>query len=99
MCLLTHYCHLEVLFVEYICYQYPFCKSRCVCPLQAQGVKIFVLLYKELTLALALDSMYTKKVLQSRNIRVLRHPDRVGNEDFQFKEFLWVRSQISPFNF
>ena len=57
---------------------------------QSQGVRIFILLYKELTLALGLNSMYTKKALQGRNIRVLRHPDRIGNEDFQFKEFLWV---------
>ena len=53
-------------------------------------MRIFILLYKELTLALGLNSMYTKKALQGRNIRVLRHPDRIGNEDFQFKEFLWV---------
>ncbi|KAJ8032443.1 Phospholipase D1 [Holothuria leucospilota] len=42
-----------------------------------EGVKIFILLYKEVELALGLDSKRTKAKLQSihHNIRVLRHPN------------------------
>merc|ERR1712018_615994 len=46
-----------------------------------EGVKIFILLYKELELALALNSFYTKKALMKRgghNVKVLRHPDRAS---------------------
>ena len=43
--------------------------------LQAQGVKIFILLYKEFELALGLNSFYTKRALvakggTNRNIKV-----------------------------
>jgi len=57
----------------------------------AEGVKVFVLLYKELTFALALDSLYSKRTLSNRNIRVMRHPDRVGGEDLN--EFLWAHHE------
>ncbi|VDN02247.1 unnamed protein product [Thelazia callipaeda] len=42
-----------------------------------QGVKVFVLLYKEMEMALGINSIYTKRTLQSlhKNIKVLRHPD------------------------
>ncbi|GMR36690.1 hypothetical protein PMAYCL1PPCAC_06885, partial [Pristionchus mayeri] len=42
-----------------------------------QGVKIFVLMYKEMEMALGLNSIYTKKTLQALhpNIKVMRHPD------------------------
>ena len=46
--------------------------------LQAAGVKVFVLLYKEVELALGINSYYSKQklVLQDPdNIKVLRHPD------------------------
>ena len=59
----------------------------------AEGVKIFVLLYKELQLALALDSLYSKKALMSRggrNLKVLRHPDRVGTD---VNQFLWAHHE------
>ena len=39
---------------------------------QREGVKVFILLYKELELALALNSLYTKKTLMKggQNIKV-----------------------------
>ncbi|KAM3718441.1 Phospholipase [Dirofilaria immitis] len=42
-----------------------------------QGVRIFVLLYKEMEMALGINSIYTKRTLQTLhgNIKVLRHPD------------------------
>ncbi|VDK78403.1 unnamed protein product [Litomosoides sigmodontis] len=42
-----------------------------------QGVKVFVLLYKEMEMALGINSIYTKRTLQTlnENIKVLRHPD------------------------
>ncbi|EQC36937.1 hypothetical protein, variant [Saprolegnia diclina VS20] len=43
-----------------------------------EGVQIYVLMYKEVSVALTLDSMYSKKTLRSlhhTNIRVLRDPD------------------------
>ncbi|XP_067142293.1 phospholipase D1 isoform X2 [Centruroides vittatus] len=44
-----------------------------------EGVKIFVLLYKEVELALGINSYYSKKQLAQLhpNIKVLRHPDHV----------------------
>lgn len=52
-----------------------------------RGVKIYILLYKELSFALTLNSLYSKRALQNRspNIKVLRHPTvsiRGGN-------FIW----------
>ncbi|OMJ79033.1 hypothetical protein SteCoe_21016 [Stentor coeruleus] len=52
-----------------------------------RGVKIYILLYKELSFALTLNSLYSKRKLQKRspNIKVLRHPTvsiRGGN-------FIW----------
>jgi phospholipase D1/2 len=35
-----------------------------------EGVKIFILLYKEFEMALGLNSFYTKKTLMSENIKV-----------------------------
>ncbi|XP_044253873.1 phospholipase D1 isoform X2 [Tribolium madens] len=56
----------------------------------ASGVRIFVLLYKEVELALGLNSYYSKQTLAelSENIKVLRHPDhaRVG-------VFLWAHHE------
>ncbi|XP_067879742.1 phospholipase D2-like [Heterodontus francisci] len=46
-----------------------------------QGVKIFVLLYKEVELALGINSEYSKRTLTSlhSNITVMRHPDHVSS--------------------
>ncbi|XP_039258674.2 phospholipase D1-like isoform X3 [Styela clava] len=44
------------------------------------GVKIYILLYKEVEMAVALQSRYAKDILQNsnlKNIRVLRHPDHI----------------------
>ncbi|KAF9178668.1 Phospholipase D1, partial [Haplosporangium sp. Z 27] len=45
-----------------------------------EGVMIYVVVYKEVSLALTLDSAHTKIWLQDlhRNIQVQRHPDHVG---------------------
>ncbi|RWS31654.1 phospholipase D2-like isoform X2 [Leptotrombidium deliense] len=45
-----------------------------------RGVKVFVLLYKEVELALGIKSLYSKKQLMRLhpNIKVLRHPDTIG---------------------
>lgn len=43
-----------------------------------EGVKIFILLYKEMSVALNISSIYSKRVLAnlcSDNIKILRHPD------------------------
>ncbi|GIY46661.1 phospholipase D1 [Caerostris extrusa] len=46
-----------------------------------QGVKVFVLLYKEVEFALGINSLYSKQQLVEMhpNIKVLRHPDHVTN--------------------
>ncbi|CAL9003314.1 unnamed protein product [Prunus brigantina] len=43
-----------------------------------QGVQIYILLYKEVALALKINSSYSKKLLSNihENVRVLRYPDR-----------------------
>ncbi|XP_011180808.1 phospholipase D2 isoform X2 [Zeugodacus cucurbitae] len=41
----------------------------------SQGIKVFVLLYKEVEMALGINSYYSKQRLSHENIRVLRHPD------------------------
>nr|CDJ95065.1 unnamed protein product [Haemonchus contortus] len=42
-----------------------------------QGVHIFILMYKEMEMALGLNSMYSKRTFQALhpNIKVMRHPD------------------------
>lgn len=45
-----------------------------------QGVKVFILLYKEIEAALGIKSLYSKQVLMKKNkdnIKVLRHPDHI----------------------
>lgn len=43
-------------------------------------MRIFILLYKEVEVALGINSLYSKRQLSSRhaNIKVLRHPDHVA---------------------
>lgn len=56
---------------------------------QEEGVKIFILLYKEFEMALGLNSFYTKQKLSTNsNIKILRHPDhaKVG-------VFLWAHHE------
>lgn len=47
---------------------------------QRQGVKIFVLLYKEVELALGINSYYSKQKLVQlhENIKVIRHPNHIA---------------------
>uniref|UniRef100_A0AAY4EL08 Phospholipase n=1 Tax=Denticeps clupeoides TaxID=299321 RepID=A0AAY4EL08_9TELE len=55
-----------------------------------QGVKVCVLLYKEVELALSINSGYTKKTLMNMhaNIKVMRHPDHVASV-----VFLWAHHE------
>ncbi|KAG5673566.1 hypothetical protein PVAND_003604 [Polypedilum vanderplanki] len=66
-----------------------------------QGVKIFVLLYKEVEMALGLNSYYSKQRLVQlhENIKVLRHPDhvRVGVFFWAHHEKLVVIDQTYAF--
>lgn len=58
---------------------------------QQQGVKIFVLLYKEVEMALGINSFYSKSKLaegNSDNIKVLRHPDHA-----KAGVFLWAHHE------
>ncbi|XP_069753685.1 phospholipase D1-like isoform X2 [Narcine bancroftii] len=55
-----------------------------------QGVKVFVMLYKELELALGINSEYSKKTLISLhpNIKVMRHPDHMSSS-----VYLWAHHE------
>lgn len=49
--------------------------------MQKAGVKVFVLLYKEVSMALGINSYYSKQTLVHAapdNIKVLRHPDHAS---------------------
>lgn len=56
--------------------------------MQKEGVRVFVLLYKEVELALGINSLYSKKALSAihPNIKVLRHPDHIAGTG----TVLWV---------
>ncbi|XP_055588659.1 phospholipase D2 [Uranotaenia lowii] len=66
-----------------------------------QGIKIFVLLFKELEIALGINSFYSKQKLveQHENIKVLRHPDhaRAGVLFWAHHEKLVVVDQTYAF--
>ncbi|GCC33465.1 hypothetical protein chiPu_0011934 [Chiloscyllium punctatum] len=55
-----------------------------------QGVKIFVILYKEVELALGINSEYSKRTLMHLhpNIKVMRHPDHVSST-----VYLWAHHE------
>ncbi|XP_028653976.2 phospholipase D2 isoform X1 [Erpetoichthys calabaricus] len=55
-----------------------------------QGVKVCILLFKEVELALGINSEYSKKTLMSlhHNIKVMRHPDHVSSI-----VFLWAHHE------
>ncbi|XP_049912840.1 phospholipase D1 [Epinephelus moara] len=55
-----------------------------------QGVKIFVMLYKEVELALGINSGYSKRTLLHLhpNIKVMRHPDHVSSS-----VYLWAHHE------
>ncbi|XP_059080712.1 phospholipase D2-like isoform X2 [Tigriopus californicus] len=59
-----------------------------------EGVKIFVLLYKEFEFALGLNSLYSKRCLLKkggRNIKVLRHPDHGAKAEMT--DYLWAHHE------
>ncbi|KAL0087888.1 hypothetical protein J3Q64DRAFT_1735044 [Phycomyces blakesleeanus] len=65
-----------------------------------EGVKIYIVIYKEVELALTLDSEHTKKTLQAlhENIVVLRHPDHaIGGTFFwsHHEKFVVVDNRIA----
>ncbi|KAF7634235.1 Phospholipase [Meloidogyne graminicola] len=67
-----------------------------------KGVRIFVLVYKEMEMALGLKSLYSKKLLQGLhpNIKVMRHPDHyLGSGTFFWAhhEKLLVIDQLIAF--
>ncbi|KAG7321528.1 hypothetical protein KOW79_014386 [Hemibagrus wyckioides] len=55
-----------------------------------QGVRIFVMLYKEVELALGINSEYSKRTLMHlhSNIKVMRHPDHVSSS-----VYLWAHHE------
>ncbi|KAI7809286.1 phospholipase D1a [Triplophysa rosa] len=55
-----------------------------------QGVRIFIMLYKELELALGINSEYSKRTLMHLhpNIKVMRHPDHVSSS-----VYLWAHHE------
>ncbi|KAG8511475.1 Phospholipase D1 [Galemys pyrenaicus] len=55
-----------------------------------QGVRIFIMLYKEVELALGINSEYSKKTLMRLhpNIKVMRHPDHVSST-----VYLWAHHE------
>ncbi|XP_030629156.1 phospholipase D1a [Chanos chanos] len=55
-----------------------------------QGVRIFVMLYKEVELALGINSEYSKRTLMHlhHNIKVMRHPDHVSSS-----VYLWAHHE------
>jgi hypothetical protein len=59
-----------------------------------EGVKIYILIYKEIEITLPINSAYTKRILglSHRNIKVLRHPDHI-NEPNQFLAIMWAHHE------
>ncbi|KAJ0179151.1 hypothetical protein K1T71_004863 [Dendrolimus kikuchii] len=53
-----------------------------------QGVKIFIMLYKEVEMALGINSFYSKSRLASEHIKVFRHPDHA-----KAGVFLWAHHE------
>uniref|UniRef100_A0A1A8N017 Phospholipase n=1 Tax=Nothobranchius pienaari TaxID=704102 RepID=A0A1A8N017_9TELE len=55
-----------------------------------QGVRVFVMLYKEVELALGINSGYSKRTLMHLhpNIKVMRHPDHVSSS-----VYLWAHHE------
>ncbi|KIJ51188.1 hypothetical protein M422DRAFT_203211 [Sphaerobolus stellatus SS14] len=48
-----------------------------------QGVKIYIVVYKEVTQTMSMSSHHTKSALEAlhENIAVMRHPDHIGSRD------------------
>ncbi|EPY78441.1 phospholipase D1 isoform b [Camelus ferus] len=64
-------------------------EMSCIIIMQ-QGVRIFVMLYKEVELALGINSEYSKRILMHLhpNIKVMRHPDHVSSS-----VYLWAHHE------
>ncbi|KRZ68452.1 Phospholipase D1, partial [Trichinella papuae] len=56
-----------------------------------KGIRVYVLLYKEVELALGINSSYSKRTLQQlhANIKVMRHPDHLPGSGV----FLWAHHE------
>ncbi|KAL1231809.1 Phospholipase [Trichinella spiralis] len=56
-----------------------------------EGIRVYVLLYKEVELALGINSAYSKRILQQlhANIKVMRHPDHLPGSGV----FLWAHHE------
>jgi thiamine transporter ThiT len=69
-------------------------------------MQIYILLYKEVALALKINSVYSKKKLLSihENVRVLRYPDHFSSGVYLWYEFIanspgiYVLVRISNYN-
>jgi phospholipase D1/2 len=60
----------------------------------AEGIKVYVLIYKEIEMTLPINSAYSKRVLTlaHKNIKVLRHPDHL-NEPNQLMSIMWAHHE------
>lgn len=59
-----------------------------------EGVKIYILLYKEIEMTLSINSAYSKRVLalSHKNIKVLRHPDHIS-EPNKLSTIMWAHHE------
>lgn len=59
-----------------------------------EGVKIYVLIYKEIEITLPINSAYSKRILSlsHKNIKVLRHPDHI-NEPNRLLTIMWAHHE------
>ncbi|CAF0944765.1 unnamed protein product, partial [Brachionus calyciflorus] len=59
-----------------------------------EGVKIYILIYKEIEMTLPINSAYSKRILalSHKNIKVLRHPDHL-NEPNKFLSIMWAHHE------
>ncbi len=57
-------------------------------------IQIYILLYKEVALALKINSMYSKKRLLNihENVKVLRYPDHITTGIFYWYAANWLNS-------
>ncbi|KAJ8091600.1 hypothetical protein PM082_020830 [Marasmius tenuissimus] len=46
-----------------------------------QGVKVYVLVYKEVTQTMTMSSKLTKLAMEGIGVQVMRHPDHIGSKD------------------
>ncbi|KAL0576186.1 hypothetical protein V5O48_005784 [Marasmius crinis-equi] len=46
-----------------------------------QGVKVYVIVYKEVTQTMTMSSKLTKMALEAIGVQIMRHPDHIGSKD------------------